>query len=318
MRIEAIPVRIPMTGGFHELALLVLEEDGSRGLGEAPALAARGGELGPLCAELAAGRPVQLAARAAWAAAELDLRARQAGVPAVELLGGARRQSVRCSRLVLAATPSAVAREVEGAWNGGFTSFKLKAGGGALDLERLGAARWAAGAGARLRLDFGGRRSDLLHSLRPFGLEMVEQPLPAASAAAEWERLAASSGLTLAADESLADAALARELVAAGVTAAIKLATVGGAETALDLARHARHALIASSYDTSVGLAAALHAACALEREPLDCGLATLSLLEADLARRPLGFGPCLDLPPGPGLGVELDPGALARYRLDR
>ena len=100
---------------------------------------------------------------------------------------------------------------------------------------------------------------------------------------------------------------------------AMKLATVGGPAAAVALAGGARGpALLGSSYETSVGLAAAVHAACALPAEPLDCGLATRGLLDADMASGLPAAGPLLRLPAGPGLGVELDRRTLARYRLDR
>jgi L-alanine-DL-glutamate epimerase-like enolase superfamily enzyme len=73
-----------------------------------------------------------------------------------------------------------------------------------------------------------------------------------------------------------------------------------------------------SSFETSIGLAAALHTACASARPPEACGLATADLLEADPVHGLDWSGPELLLPSGPGLGVELDMKALSRYRLDR
>jgi O-succinylbenzoate synthase len=212
---------------------------------------------------------------------------------------------------------------VEAAAGAGFRTFKLKASGVPLDLERLGAARWGAGPTGRLRLDFNGALAPaaaarLLPTLAAFGVELVEQPLPAPAPLAEW-LLLARAGVPLAADESLADPACGRALVEAGLGLAMKLATVGGPGAALELAGPARGpVLVGSSYETSVGLAAALHTACALAAEPLDCGLATRGLLDGDVAVGLPAEGPLLRLPAGPGLGVELDRRALDRYRLDR
>jgi O-succinylbenzoate synthase len=232
---------------------------------------------------------------------------------------------VCCTALVEGRRPEAVAAAVERLGAEGFTGFKLKAAnaGGQLDLERLGAARWAGGARARLRLDFNGglsraRAAGALPSLGHLQLELVEQPLPAAAAASEWMTLAAAAGMALAADESLADPVLAAALGAQGTGLAIKLATVGGPRAALALAAAASGPVsIGSSYDTAIGIAAALHVACALARAPVACGLATRRLLESDLATG-LPEHPELGLPAGPGLGVELDLDAVARYRLDR
>ena len=302
-------VRIPMAGRAAYEALIVVESaDGLEGLGEAPLLP---------------GRDAEVAIHAAEETARLDLEARQAGIPLAELLGGVRRRQVECSALVSDPRADRVAAEVERAYTEGFRCFKLKAvnGGGMLDQVRLGAARWAAGPHARLRLDFNGSigatdAAVRLPSLAPFQLELLEQPLPTSATVAEWSELAGRVHAPLAADESLA--LQGEDLKQAGFGLAIKLATVGGSRAALELARGAIGAVtLGSSYETSIGLAAALHVACALEREPLACGLATIGMLEQDLAVGLRAGGPLLRLPAAPGLGVELDRRALARYRLD-
>lgn len=315
--VETIPFGIPMATGRHEGVVLVLHGEGVHGLGEAAALSPRGEDLSRLRSELSACQPRSAAARAAWGMAELDLRARMAGMPAAELLGGVRRRSVRCNLLVLGADASAVAGEVEVGLKTGFRTFKMKSAdtGGPIDQGRLGAAWKVGGARARLRIDFNCRSAAAaLPSLERFALELAEQPLPAAAPLADWLAL----GPRVAADESLADPLQAGLLAAAGIGLAIKLATVGGPSAAVDLASRALGpTLVSSSYETSIGIAAGLHAACAFPAEPLDCGLATRSLLAGDIASG-LDDGPCLRLPDGPGLGVELDRSALARYRLDR
>jgi L-alanine-DL-glutamate epimerase-like enolase superfamily enzyme len=228
---------------------------------------------------------------------------------------------VACSALIEEVRPDAVAAEVERRFVAGFRTFKLKAanGGGQLDLERLGAARWAAGASAGLRIDFNGTRAEnALASLSHLHLELVEQPLPVAAPARQWAALAAAAGVTLAADESLAEPELACELARQGTALAIKLARVGGPRAALALASAATGPVtIGSSYETGIGIAAGLHVACALPAAPLACGLATRHLLEADPTSG-LPEGPTLELPEGPGLGVELDWEAVGRYRVER
>jgi O-succinylbenzoate synthase len=227
--------------------------------------------------------------------------------------------------LVTEVHPAGVVREAERGAESGFTTFKLKAGAApSLDLERLGAARWVAGRGGRLRLDFNGRLAAheveaRLASLQRFGIELFEQPLPAGAGVADWRRLAGGTSVALAADESLADPRLGEELAGAGVTLALKLATVGGPRAALELAAHAYGPVtIGSSFETSIGIAAALHAACALRDEPLACGLATGGLVGGDVACGLTRDGPWLRLPSTSGLGVDLDDRALAAYRLDR
>jgi O-succinylbenzoate synthase len=242
-----------------------------------------------------------------------------------ELLGGCRRRFVECSALVTETPPERVVGEVERRRQSGFTTFKLKACAAApLDLERLGAARWAAGRDGRLRVDFNGRlalgeAAVRLASLERFGIELFEQPLPGGAGLHDWRRLADATRVTLAADESLADPRLGVQLARAGFGLAVKLATVGGPRAALELAAGACGPVtIGSSMETSIGIAAALQAACAIRPEPLPCGLATGDLLGGDVARGLARDGPRLLLPDAPGLGVELDQRALDAYRTDR
>jgi L-alanine-DL-glutamate epimerase-like enolase superfamily enzyme len=326
-RREVVPVRIPMEGGQHE-AVIVIEHDGEfQGLGEAPALAERGSTLQALVAELSGeAAPTMPAARCALETAALDLRARREGLPLAAVLGGLRRAEVECCALVTVEPPNLVAREVERKAAAGFRVFKLKTAdaGRAFDQERLGAARWAAGPEAALRLDFNGRLSAgeaaaRLPSLAPFRLQFAEPPLSAGAPLQIWVRLRDESGMQLAVDESLARPELAAALAAAGLVSAIKLGTLGGPLAACELAARARGPVtIGSSFETAIGIAAALHVACAMVPEPLPCGLDTGSLLDDDLAFGALLTGPRLQAPRGPGLGVELDRRALELYRLDR
>jgi L-alanine-DL-glutamate epimerase-like enolase superfamily enzyme len=311
--------------GHYEVVIVTLDQDGLRGIGEAPVVAARGDSLASLLHEIRLGKPVSPAARCAVETARCDLEARRRGVTLAELLGGRHRCSVTCSALVTGIRPELVVLELEQRMKSGFATFKLKAGAAAsLDLERLGAARWAAGRGGRLRLDFNGRLAPAeaevrLASLERFRIELFEQPLPAGAGVGDWRRLAERTGVALAADESLADPRLGEELAGAGLGLALKLATVGGPRTALELAARARGPVtIGSSFETSIGIAAALQVACALHDEPMSCGLATGDLLGGDVAGGLELDGPRLRLPDAPGLGVELDQPALDAYRIDR
>jgi L-alanine-DL-glutamate epimerase-like enolase superfamily enzyme len=326
--IELCPVRIPAAHGDYEAVIVAVRDPGApglEGLGEAPVVAGRTGPLAELVGDLRSGRPRSSSGRGALQAARLDLQARRRGVQLAELLGGVRRADIECSALVTDERPELVARAVEKAAAQGFSTFKIKAanGGGTLDQERLGAARWAAGPAGRIRIDFNGRMATSqaalgLRRLQPFRVELFEQPLPPEATLADWSSLREECGALVAADESLAEASLARELAAAGIALAPKVATVGGPEAVVELLRTARGPItIGSSLETSIGLAAALHVACALEAEPIACGLATRGRLDDDLVAVPLSAAPRLRLPGRPGLGVELDRRALRAYAVE-
>ncbi|HET8845079.1 MAG TPA: enolase C-terminal domain-like protein, partial [Ktedonobacteraceae bacterium] len=67
--------------------------------------------------------------------------------------------------------------------------------------------------------------------------------------------------------------------------------------------------------DTGIGVAAALQLAAASPEITLACGLATLDLLQSDLLQRSLTIRSGeMELPDGPGLGVQIDQKALQQY----
>src|SRR5207249_8787888 len=81
---DAIPIRIPLAPGaarggrptgHYEAVIVVLEQDGLRGLGEAPVVTARGGSLASLVDELSSGTARTPAARCALETARCDLEA---------------------------------------------------------------------------------------------------------------------------------------------------------------------------------------------------------------------------------------------------
>ena len=311
--VEVVRVRIPRTdvAAPYEGLVAIAGDGDLEGVGEAALIPGRSGG-----AEVAA---VEIA--------HLDLEARRRGVRLADLLAGgagAPRGEVECSALLTESRPALVARDTEALAAAGYATFKLKSadGGGELDVARVGAARWAAGPRARVRLDLNGaldlaRALAMLPTLERLSLELLEQPLAAAASPDDWVRLRAAGPAPLFADESLADAEMGCALARAGVGMAIKLATVGGPRAALRLAGAASATTIGSGMESSIGLAAALHVACALAVPPLACGLATRDRLEGDLATG-LDLGPAARLPAGAGLGVQLDRRALARYRVAR
>ena len=95
----------------------------------------------------------------------------------------------------------------------------------------------------------------------------------------------------------------------------VKLAGCGGFGPAREALREARahglDAFLSSTLDGPWGIAAALQLAAA-EELTLACGLATLELFDARIARAlPQAQRAPWKVPQGPGLGVRLDPAAL-------
>ena len=151
------------------------------------------------------------------------------------------------------------------------------------------------------------------------GIELAEQP------AADLEDLAVvrnQTAVPIAADESVASHHDARRAVDLGACqlATVKLAKVGGIEDARAITRELP-VYLSSALDGPVGIAAAAHLAQVLDRAApwggLAHGLATQLLFGETIGRTACEIREGrLHLPPGPGLGVEIDEAALERCRI--
>jgi len=353
--VEVIPYALPFEEPYvtargsltqREMVLLrVRDADGVEGLGEAVPLALRGGVgLRNVVAELEAwGEDQEVAglsapSRCAMGTALMDLRGKRIG----KRLGEeAKDEAVECNATLVAGPPDAVAAEAEAWAQAGFTTFKLKLGAESAttrveqgfsrtrrmtDVEQVRAVREALGPEVRIRVD-ANEAWDLetakatLAELEPFGIELAEQPVKGLEAMAA---LAASTSIPLAADESVASLEEAEEAAALGACAytGIKLSKVGGPEEALAIA-DVLPAYVTSALDGPVGIAAAAQVALSLaetthpERLHLAHGLATQRLFASTIASVECEIRDgMLHLPPGPGLGIEIDEEALQAHRI--
>lgn len=219
---------------------------------------------------------------------------------------------------------------VEKARAQGFSDLKLKLGARAWedDLARVRALREAAGPEVRLRLDMGASWSRSEAALRlpllaEFGIDLIEQPLPAADLAGmvALRVQTRSLGIHLAADESIVGPADARRVIEHGAAdiLVLKPAALGGLAAAAELATAGRKAglacVVTSLIDSAWGRASALALACALPGSRPADGLATGEWLALDLARSPRPSNGRLMRAEGVGCGLELDSESLARAR---
>jgi L-Ala-D/L-Glu epimerase len=343
--VEVIPYALPFKEPYvtargvlqrREMVLLrVRDEDGVVGLGEAVPLSLRGGvTLAEVVRELEGWAKHREAgglsapARCAVVTAETDLRGRRAvgSGPATEPT-----EAIPCNATLVAGAPEQVAAQAQRWAKDGFTTIKLKLGAETVstrdirglrrsrDVETVRAVREALGSEVRIRVDANeawdpetAKRT--LAELEPLGIELAEQPVAGLEAMAE---LAASTSIPLAADESVATLSEAEQAVQLRACAytGIKLSKVGGPEAALAIA-DVLPAYVTSALDGPVGIAAAARVAQSIGEE-LAHGLATQRLFATTIAavECELRDGK-LHLPPGPGLGVEIDEDALQAHRL--
>src|SRR5262245_61721936 len=360
-RVDAIPVALPLAKPMkmagvtitHAENIVVRIEalDGTVGWGEAASaptmtgdtlasLTAAVNHLGPLlvgrdawqrpeltCAARAAlvGNP---GAHSAVEMALIDLAGRAAGVPVIDLIGGAARTQVAPMWLLGNPTPDADIEEALVRQDEGFSFFKLKIGVKPLASEIAGtiAVRAALGpavplcadANCGLTLPDAQRFAEATHAA---DLKFIEQPL-AHDDLAGFAALARSAPVPLGVDEgihSIADVEAYARAGARGVS--LKLIKLGGLGPAVEAAALCRRLglsvnIAAKIAESSIASAAAVHLACAAP--VIDWGVSlTHFYLAEDLVRQPLPLGDGgVSLPLASGLGVEVDEDAVARFRV--
>jgi len=344
---EVIPYALPFRQPYvtargsltrREMVLLRLRDDEGRvGLGEAVPLSLRGGAaLVDVVRELeqaSAGDPdaatleqrtgaLSAPARCALLTALYDLRQQVDTPPGAS----EKPRYARCNATLVAGEPAAVAADAERWCAAGFTTFKLKLGApGADDVGQVRAVREVIDPMARIRVDANGAWSvedakRLLAAIEPYDVELAEQPVATMTGLAE---VAAESPIPIAADESVAtriEAERARDTEACSIVG-VKLSKVGGVAAAEEIAA-VLPTFLSSALDGPVGIAAAVELAARGEvhrpfDEPLAHGLATQLLFAETIAA--VGcqlFDDVLQMPRGPGLGVEIDDDALNAHRL--
>ncbi|MFO1058589.1 MAG: mandelate racemase/muconate lactonizing enzyme family protein [Dongiaceae bacterium] len=257
-----------------------------------------------------------------------DLKGKALGQPVHRLLGGARRRTLRC----YATHP--LGRDL--AETAGFASALRRAGFSAVkfgwsplgpDPERdeaiVRCLRGAVGEEADLLID-GGMAWDLPQALercrrfapsRPFWLE---EPLPAYDFAG-YARLRAATPLTIAAGEMAAGEAELGRLAAESCVDVLQvdISRVGLTQGMRIAARAAAAGIpcVNHTYGYGISLAASLHFAAAIERTSLFEIQATPNeIREALVPDAPRPVDGMIAVPDGPGLGVQVDPAALARF----
>jgi muconate cycloisomerase len=156
---------------------------------------------------------------------------------------------------------------------------------------------------------------------RDANLAFIEQPLPVGDLAG-LKQLARAIRTPIGLDESihsLADIDAVKRAGAKGVS--LKLIKLGGFREAFAASKLCRKLglkinVAAKIAESSIGTAAAVHLACAVPNVDWGVSLTNFYLAE-DIVKRPLQIsGGAVALPDGPGLGIDVDEAAVARFRL--
>ena len=235
-----------------------------------------------------------------------DLAGQREGAPLASLLAAEPLARVPVNAVIGADEPESAAAQARAAVGAGFTTIKVKVGGGD-DVERLEAIRVAIGPKVAIRIDANGawtvaQAVDALAALEPFGIELVEEPVRGLG---QIEELRSLVETPISIDETAADdGALAS---GASALVCLKWARAGGVSGLLAQAALARSSgtevYLASMLDGPIGIAAALHAAAAL-RIMIPSGLATLDRFDGLDGGLLAPSDGSITVPLGPGLGV--------------
>ena len=268
------------------------------------------------------------AAKAAIESALFDAVGKTLGVPAVQLLGGAVRDSMPVLWTLASGDP---AREIEEAEQKLAArlhdTFKVKIGAQSAEADMARLRRLADALSGRASLIVDANQAwdettalRCLPVLAALGVRLVEQPLPAWNLAG-MVRLRARSMVPLMADEGVFSMHDMLDVARAGAAdvVSLKLVKHGGLLATRDVAAVAEAAGIGlyggCLLESSIGAAAHLQVFAGLRELAWGCEHFGPQILVDDLVEEPLRFADFrIHLPAGPGLGVILDQDKLRRY----
>ncbi len=269
----------------------------------------------------------RLDAEAAVEMALWDLKARALGVPLHSLLGGRVKDRVTLNAWIGTVPPAQAAAEAREWLHRGFASAKIKLEGPDPEgLARVAAVRDEVGAALALRVDFNeslplADAVPFIRKLEPFGLTLVEQPVPREQIAALAE-IRAGIGIPLMADESVTGPASLIEIIRrqAADIVKVKVMKQGGILRTLAMVETAAAAGLGVVIGHGFGLTLSTLAeatVAAVSPAVLDgCEAVGPLKMAGDVVAKPVVLDQgIIVLPDTPGLGADIDRGELARYR---
>jgi L-alanine-DL-glutamate epimerase-like enolase superfamily enzyme len=274
-----------------------------------------------------------LYAQAAVADALYDIAGKAVGLPVHKLLAGECRDRVRIGGLLaMKPTVGELIESAQAFYERGFRHFGLKIGlDPRQDLANVLALRERFGDRVVLRVDANGALSydaalALLKKLEPHDIDVAEQPI------AIWDldglaALCRATSIPIMADESVSTDHSLLEVIRrrAATVVQTKIAKNGGMYRVWrlwTLASAAGMRIYPGNHPSTSVATAAVAQLCGAWPGPLMEGVFAVGVsgaLAADIVTEPIvPVNGEIRVPSGPGLGVELDPDAIARFRIDR
>lgn len=271
-------------------------------------------------------------AKSAIETALLDALGHRLGVPISELLGGRLRDRLP---VLWTLASGDTARDIDEAEDliarDRHDAFKLKIGKRAIadDVAHVEAIKQAVGSRASIRVDVNMAWSESgaargIAMLADIGCDLVEQPILGSNVEG-MARLRAKARVAIMADEGLTGpvSAYAHATRGACDVFAVKIEQSGGPSAARQVHAIAEAAGVAvyggTMLEGGIGSVASAHVFATFGALEFGTELFGPLLLTEELLTEPLDYSGCaLTVPNGPGLGIALDPGALASFRRDR
>lgn len=262
----------------------------------------------------------------------LDAQAKRLGVPLSELVGGRVRDRLPVLWTLASGDTDRDIEEAEAMLAARrHNIFKLKIGKRPLeaDVAHVAAIKKALGDRASVRVDVNQAWSEAtakrgVKMLADAGVELIEQPIKASNQSG-MARLTALGKIAVMADEALygPETGFAYASAGAADVFAIKIAQAGGLSQAKALASVGEAAGISlyggTMLEGPVGTVASAHLFATFNDLAFGTELFGPLLLTEEILTEPLDYSDYrLTVPTGLGLGIELDPSAVAAFRRDR
>jgi len=278
-------------------------------------------------------------AKAAVEFAAYDLAARRLGVPVHALLGGASRTRVPVTHSIGLIGIEEAEREAAKVASEGIRTIKIKIGvDPKRDIDIVRTIRAAAGPAVELCVDANegyaspGEAIRTLRAMETYGLKYAEQPVMGIERISQ---VARAIDTPVMADESAWNAHDVVQIIAQGAVQIVSIYTTkpGGLYRAMEVAAVCRAAGILcnvnGSVETGVGNLANIHLAAAAPAVTLSCVVPVSTPAEAqhgqiggiyykdDLLTAPMQIvDGAIEVPTGPGMGIDVDLSKIERYRV--
>lgn len=259
-----------------------------------------------------------------------DLKGQALGQPISALLGGPLREALWCyASPVTLCDPDTARERAREFLDAGFTAVKVKVGGALVeDVDRVAAVRETIGPSMPLLLDVNAALDArgaiaLARAVEPYDCYWLEEPVPPEDLAG-MAHVRRSVNLPVATGEQCSSIYTFRDLLkheaadvfmpnvtkAGGISECQRITTLVHAEN-LKIAPH--------GVGSGVGLAATLQWCAAMPNFLIYEYNQLLNPLRHEILKTPIVFADGkLQVPTGPGLGVELDWEQVERFRMDR